>query len=87
MRNVADAIASAWLTMASWARNDEPAWTNLESIRCGAVFETQDGVRAVKSEYAYSNGGACQCVLLASGEYAHFPDGNSTIVREIRVMQ
>lgn len=35
------------------------------------MFETKDGCRAIKSEYRYPNGGH-ECVLLASGEYAHF---------------
>ena len=60
----------------------------------GAVFEVAGpgplgGVLAVKSEYNYPNGG-CECVLLASGEYAHFnqepgdpPHHNATPVREI----
>jgi hypothetical protein len=50
----------------------------------GAIFETVNGgIRAVKSEYVYPDG-QCECVLLVSGEYAHFPDGNSEEVREIR---
>lgn len=63
-------------------------WTTLGALRDGAIFETRDGTRAVKSEYHYTNGG-CECVLLASGEYAHFARGgfdhNGTSVREIEV--
>ena len=60
-------------------------WTTLGELRKGAIFETEDGIRAVKSEYHYGNepGSQCQCVLLESGEYAHFPQKNRTRVREI----
>ncbi len=73
-------------------------WTTLQALPVGAVFETLTGTRAVKSEYHYSDEyPAIQCVLLASGEYAHFsPHGstgferaerhNNTIVREIAVV-
>lgn len=56
----------------------------LRDLRPGAVFKTTDGIRAVKSEYRYGNevGSQCQCVLLASGEYAHFPNGNDEEVVE-----
>lgn len=46
-------------------------WIRLHELPRGAVFETIDGTRAVKSEYGYDNGG-CLCILLASGAYAHF---------------
>jgi hypothetical protein len=61
--------------------------TTLGELRPGAVFVTKDGVLAVKSEYRYGNepGSQCQCVLLASGEYAHFAAKNETEVREIFV--
>jgi hypothetical protein len=55
----------------------------------GAVFETIDGTRAVKSEYGYDNGG-CECILLASGEYAHFGKTprahNAMLVRPLAVV-
>ncbi len=64
--------------------NDE---VTLKDLRPGAVFVTRNGTYAVKSEYYYDNGpqSQYQCVLLASGEYAHFPDGNRTLVREVKV--
>lgn len=64
-------------------------WMLLEGLRKGAVFETQDGTRAVKSEYLYSNDPDAQwlCILLSSGEFAHFKDGNKTVVREIVVKE
>lgn len=46
-------------------------WTTLHALPKGAVFETEHGIRAVKSEYRYPSGGI-ECVLLASGEYANF---------------
>ena len=46
-------------------------WTSLAELPNGALFETRAGVRAVKTEYLYPWGGI-ECVLLASGEYAHF---------------
>lgn len=69
-------------------------WTTLAELPEGAVFETESGTRAVKSEYHYDNG-ACKCILLDSGEYAHFCNDpgispqatayrhNATKVREI----
>lgn len=65
-------------------------WVTLGNLRKGAIFETQKGVRAVKSEYRYPNGG-CECVLLASGEYAHFGEPgenhNDVLVREIKISE
>lgn len=48
-------------------------WQQLSEIPNGSIFETREGVRAVKSEYRYSNEyPAIQVVLLANGEYGHF---------------
>lgn len=60
-------------------------YTTLQHLPEGALFKTQGGILAVKSEYHYGNepNSQCQCVLLASGEYAHFPLGNAEPVREI----
>lgn len=62
-------------------------WVQLADLDKGAIFETRDGVRAVKSEYYYSNkpSAQCECILLTSGEYAHFKAGNAEPVREIAV--
>ena len=59
------------------------AYYRLGDIPPGSLFETMDGIKAVKSEYYYGNDAAsqCQCVLLASGEYAHFKDKNDEKVR------
>ena len=66
-------------------------YIELRHLRKGAIFETKDGVKAVKSEYCYDSlwphneETQCQCVLLASGEYAHFPDKNDELVKEILI--
>lgn len=61
-------------------------WTTLGELRPGAVFETRKGTKAVKSEYRYSNENLqFECILLESGEYAHFPEKNDTEVRQIIV--
>lgn len=61
--------------------------TTLEDLRPGAIFVTREGVYAVKSEYCYGNASQYLCILLESGEYAHFPDGNATIVCECKIDQ
>lgn len=60
-------------------------WEPLGAIDKGSVFVSQGGVWAVKSEYFYSNKpfSQCQCILLASGEYAHFEFGNGTPVKRV----
>lgn len=65
-------------------RMENGAWVRLEDLPTGAIFETKDGVKALKTEYHYDSG-VCMAVLLASGEYAHFKDKNETLVREIDV--
>ena len=61
-------------------------WTTLDDLRPGAVFITREGIKAVKSEYKYSDGQSqWECILLASGEFAHFPEKNQTEVRQIIV--
>jgi len=61
-------------------------WIRLGDLEPGAIFETAKGTKAVKTEYYYSSpmpGAQCECVLLESGEYAHFPDKDDTLVRRI----
>ncbi len=60
-------------------------WTTLDELRPGAVFITRDGIKAVKSKYTYSNGAQWECILLAGGEFAYFPEENQTQVRQIIV--
>ena len=62
-------------------------WVELADLEPGALFETRRGIRAVKSEYTYSNGSQCQCVLLGSGEYAHFANGNKEVVRPLYLIE
>ena len=59
----------------------------LGNLRNGALFRTPDGVLAVKSEYRYSDGVDTQslCVLLESGEYAHFPKKDMELVYELKL--
>jgi len=59
-------------------------WTTLKDLEPGCLFITANGIRAVKSEYHYPNGN-CQCILIESGEYAHFSMGNDTKVRYINI--
>lgn len=70
----------------------EEEWVRLDELQAGAIFETQDGARAVKSEYRHSfvackatGKPVCLCILLGSGEYGFFKDGNATMVREIAI--
>ena len=53
----------------------------LDDLPKGSVFWVGK-VGAVKSEYKYTNDpdSQWQCVLLASGEYAHFPLKNQTVI-------
>lgn len=61
-------------------------WCKLIDLRQGAVFMTDNGIIAMKTEYRTFNDGAqCDCYLVESGEAAHFKDGNNTQVREINV--
>lgn len=67
--------------------------TTIGDLCPGAVFATGSGTYAVKSEYYYSTidpvadergvNCQCQCILLESGEFAHFSHGNATIVWEV----
>lgn len=65
----------------------QKGYVRLCNLRNGAIFATQNGIKAVKSEYVYSNkpNSQCECVLLESGEYAHFANGNDEWVKEIPV--
>lgn len=58
-------------------------WVRLEDLPPGMVFATKSGTLAVKSEYR-SNGKA-MCVLLGTGEYAHFANGDETLVQALEV--
>lgn len=68
-------------------------YLELRDLRKGAIFETKSGVRAVKSEYFYDSEWPHKketqylCVLLTSGEYAHFPNGNNELVKALTLKQ
>lgn len=56
--------------------------TTLKDLPAGSLFETERGVRAIKSANFYRGRNLQpKCVLLESGEYAHFEKGEQTIVR------
>jgi hypothetical protein len=57
------------------AQLEETQWT-IATIEPGTLFKA-DGVYAVKSEYHLAHG-ACMCILLASGEYGYFSEGDAT---------
>ena len=61
-------------------------WTTLDKLRPGAVFVTKDHIKAVKSKYKYGDGESqWECILLSSGEFAHFAKENDTEVRQVIV--
>ena len=61
-------------------------WTTLRDLRPGAVFVTEDGIMAMKTEYhTFNNCTQFNCYLVSSGESAHFKDGDLTLVEEIPV--
>lgn len=51
----------------------------------GMIFTTRDGTLAVKSEYLYDDSPDPLCILLESGEYAHFPNGENELVRALEL--
>jgi hypothetical protein len=54
---------------------EDTQWT-IATIEPGTLFKA-DGVYAVKSEYHLAHG-TCMCILLASGEYGYFSQGDDT---------
>lgn len=61
-------------------------WVRLDDLRQGAIFETKDGILAMKTEYhTFNDCAQCDCYLLASGEAAHFEHGDDELVRRIKV--
>jgi len=61
-------------------RRDD-GWVILDELRPGAIFETMRGIMAVKTEYRAK--AQWYCHLLASGEFAHFAEGDKTLIREL----
>lgn len=64
--------------------SENDTWVRLGDLPPGLVLATQTGALAVKTEY-YHLGGQCKCVLLESGEYAAFPNGNDTLVAAVEL--
>ena len=61
-------------------------WIKLGELRNGAIFETRNGVRAMKTEYhTFNQESQCDCYLLESGEAAHFENKDHEEVREIEI--
>jgi len=61
----------------------EQEWTTLDELPCGSLFVTERyGTVAVKSEYTMISG-QWECIIVGTGEYAHFEDGNGERVRQI----
>lgn len=66
-----------------WPREKEK-WIPLRDLREGAIFETKDGIVAMKTEYqTFAGGTQCDCYLLSSGETAHFGNKDNELVREL----
>jgi hypothetical protein len=72
-----------------WLREvgGEDVRMQLGNVPNGSLITVRDQasgelIVAMKSEYRYSNepDAQCMCVLLGSGEYAHFEKGNRTLV-------
>jgi len=63
---------------------EEEKWVALGELREGAIFETKDGIKAMKTEYhTFCGETQWNCYLLESGEAAHFPNKDSELVREL----
>jgi hypothetical protein len=58
----------------------------LGDLRPGAIFIMQDGSYAVKSLHHDRLTAHNVCVSLATGNYIRLPDGNQTLVREVRMV-
>jgi hypothetical protein len=56
----------------------------LKDLRPGALFTTRNGIIAVKSAHIYGDV-QCEAILLETGEYAHFSEGDMTPVREVEL--
>lgn len=61
-------------------------WQTLDALRPGAVFVTEGGILAMKTEYHTFDGGTqWNCYLLESGESAHFANRDTELVCEIEI--
>lgn len=66
------------------AFNDQGTpWVTLDELPPGRIFQTREGIAAIKTDEKYAGEGSqWKCVLLASGEYAHFEEKNETEVQQ-----
>lgn len=61
-------------------------WLALRDLPVGAVFETEEGVHAVKSEYLLrpdEPDSPAMCIIIGSGEFFHGQYGDDTVVCQI----
>jgi hypothetical protein len=65
----------------------EQEWVRLDSLRPGAIFETQEGKRAVKrwSGRLYEDNHKVEATSLESGTYMLFHCSDTELVREIAI--
>jgi hypothetical protein len=63
-----------------------PLWMALRDLSPGAIFETEEGTQAVKSEYLLDPENPlsdCMCIIIGSGEFFHGQYHNDTVVKQI----
>jgi hypothetical protein len=60
--------------------------TTLGKLRPGAIFMIRNGTMAVKTAYRDLATEQCECILLISGEYANFEQGDSMLVDEVEIV-
>lgn len=63
-----------------------PVWLALRDLPPGAIFETEAGTQAVKSEYRLQPedpASPALCIIIGSGEFFHGDYGDDTVVCQI----
>lgn len=78
---------SAFLALNATEVRITRVWLPVRAQPAGTLFVTLDGIHAVKTQYRTADGRQAQCVLLSSGEYAHFPEGDDTLVKRVRLAE
>ena len=61
-------------------------WMALRDLPPGAIFETEEGAQAVKSEYRLNEDepdSPAMCIIIGSGEFIHGQYGDDTVVFQI----
>ncbi len=64
-----------------WPQEEEK-WVSLYELREGAIFETKDGTKSMKTAYPRP-GGEYECYRLADGRRIYFGVGDLELVREL----